>query len=97
MEAGEAPFPHADDLEPTEEMLANRGTFDRAVGVSCAGLGLMAAGGVFLGVSSPIGVLKHKQEYQVTMPAGVLTADDPFAPHTPWPSVEGATFRVTIR
>ena len=97
VQAGVAPFPHVDDPEPTEEMLANKQTYDRAIGLSRVGIGLMAAGGVCLGVSIPLGVWKGQQARQVTMSTTLLTTGDPRDPAAPPLAVQGATFRITIR
>jgi len=67
VESGEMPFVHPDNPDPTDEQLANQAEYDRAVHGMRTGVALLAAGGVGLVVSIPVGVaMKNKREVTVS-------------------------------
>ncbi len=87
--AGELPYAHPDDPDPTEEMLANQQSFLRARGGAGAGVGLMVGGGVAAAIGIPL-TLKGKRS--ATVAAAPL-----WTPAGHAPGLDGVAFSISFR
>ena len=88
-EAGELPFAHPDDPDPTDQQLANKADFDRARTGVGVGVGLAAMGGAAMVISIPVGIQQSK--HRVSVAAAVD------APQDGSTSPEGFHLVLTIR
>jgi hypothetical protein len=87
------PFVHPDDAAPTDEQQANAEAFNRARTTAGVGVGLMAAGGVALGITIPLKIRLDRAEKEADVSVSAMF-DAPL-PGEQAPS--GFGLRVTIR
>ncbi len=87
------PFAHPDDPAPTDEQQANTDAFNRARTTAGVGVGLMAAGGVALGITIPLKIRMDRANRDADVSVSAVL--EPPLPGQQAPA--GFGLRVTIR
>jgi hypothetical protein len=89
--AGEMPYAHPDDPDPTDQMVSNRQSFLRARGGAGIGTGLMVAGGVAAAIGIPLTIRGRRTATVAAAPLWTPSGADGA------PALGGVAFSLTIR
>jgi len=95
VEAGEIPYAHPDDDDPTPTQLANKADFDQSRIAAGVGVGLLITGGATLAISIPVGIAGKRKDRQVSLTARALAR--PPAPGQTFGPVDGFQLSLNIR
>lgn len=91
--AGELPYAHPDDDDPTAEQSSNKLAFDQARNAMGLGVGFLAAGGATLAITIPIAAVGARKDRELSLSAAALT----HSPVPGQPTIDGFQIGLSVR